>query len=405
MRRKFSILCLLTCFSGTLTAAPVLTNVTGTLTDGATVSISGTGFGAQGPTIRVYDNFEGGTPGNPVDLTAVVGTWFGLGPRPPRFDTTGNSGNLSISMHDTGVTASQALENILKASFPATQEFYLSYWLQIPVGFTFPGTDVPGKIPTRAIHPAPIALSTWKSVWIFDGDNQTADNDIAMPTHVGGELLLVGNNTREIGSRIRLTNPVNTNVSQSDSIFRFGEWVRITVWLKAGADPVGPGNSKYTFEIPSSNISQTRTSTDPVFSNDLASDNPPYQWTHMNFTGFFGGGPDLSPDCAGATIGWCKTRVLFDDVYLATDAGAQARIEICDTPVYGDCDRFGYITVSNPVNWTDTTISGEIRKGSLTDAEVERAFAYVYDKDGLVNTTGFPLCPNCAQPPTNLQAE
>jgi hypothetical protein len=401
MRQIIIVIFLLTLSIGPSSAAPVLSDVTGTLQDGQSVILTGTGFGSQGPSIHIYDNFEDGTPETDVDLTAVVGTWWGYGTK-PKFDNIGHSGNLSMRVHDHGVTAAQRGERIIKANFPATREFFLSYWLQIPSGFTFPGADIPGKIPTPAI--IPFSTSTWKLVWIFDGDNETGNNDVILPNHVGGDLIIQGNNTFEIGSGVRLTFPGILNVSQSDSIFRFGEWIRITVWLKAGPDPLGPGNSRFTFEIPSSNISVARTSTDPVFSTGLG-DNPPYQWTHMNFVGFLGNGVTPSPDCAGPIVGWCKTRVLYDDIYLATDLGAQARIEICDAPVYGDCGRFGYITVSNPVNWSENTISGVIQKGSLSDAEVKRSFAYVYDKDGLVNATGFPLCPNCSLPPTNLQAE
>jgi len=125
----------------------------------------------------------------------------------------------------------------------------------------------------------------------------------------------------------------------------------------------------------------------------------------MNITGFLGNGVTPSPDCSGPTVGWCKTRPLFDDVYLATGAGAQARVEICDAPAHVDCTRFGYITVNTAPDWTDTGITGVIRRGALSAAEVERSFAYVYDKDGLVNATGFPLCPNCPLPPDNLQVE
>jgi len=394
MHRTIALYSLLICYVSISTAAPAINNLTGTLANGATVSLIGADFGAQGPTVRIFDDFEGGTTGQDVDLNAVVGTWFGYGTFIPKLDDISLSGNHSMRVHAGGSDAATA-QRIIKAQFPATTEFYLSYWLQIPVGFTFPGADIPGKIPTRGVYPdTSIGLSTWKLVWIFDGDSATQDNDIALPTHVGGDLFLAGNNTREyLNRRIRLVNP--TNFEQADSIFRFGEWVRITVWMKAGPDLLGPGDSRYTLEIPTSGINQTRISTSPVFTSDAGTgDRPPYQWTHMNFTGFTGNG---HPD-------WSLTRPLFDDIYLATGAGSQARVEICDKPAYADCSRFGLITVGD-TDWTDTNITGVIRKGGLSDAEVERAFAYVYDKDGRVNATGFPLCPKCPLPPVNLQAE
>ncbi len=413
MRRINTIFFLLTCLPGISQAAPVITDLTGTLSDNGAVTLTGTGFGAQGPTIHIYDNFEGGTAGADVDTTATVGTWSGYGTNKPSFDNlSGYSGNLSMRVFDGTVGENDT--QIIQASFAPTTEFFVSYWLQIPAGTTFPGTDEPGKIPTLSTIPT-FGTSTWKLVWIFDEQGYlatcapsctssgfTQDNDIVLPTHVGGQLGIKGNNTNAPFGDLQLT-AASSNFDQLDSIFRFGQWVRMSVWIKANeTDPLLPGSTVWTYSIPTANINVTKTNfTNQVFcgpptvSCPSGGTKPPYQWTLMNFTGFTGNG---RPD-------WSQTHPLFDEVYLATGPGAQARIEICEAPVFSDCDKFGYITVASPANWNDTTITGVIQKGALADAEVQRSFAYVYDKDGSVNATGFPLCPNCALPPTNLQAE
>jgi len=402
MYRMLAQFCLLLCFTDFSHATPVITNVIGTLVDGGTVSVSGSGFGNQGPTIAIYDNFEGGTAGLDVDPLAVVGTWAGYNPRKPTYDNISYSGNLSMRVH---AGDSPPNSRIIKANFPPATEIFISYWLQIPIGHTFPGSERLDKLPTRSF-PEVIAggISTWKLVWMFDGDNETQDNDVVLPTYVDGDIFVSGNNTDRILPAIRLTSSGTTTVpitDQIDSIFRFGEWVRITVWLKANdgvADPLGPGTSKWTYDIPTANISQTRSSTNPVFTDSPPyGPQPPYRWTHINITGFTGNGSN----------DWSLTRPLFDDVYLATGAGAQARTEICEAPLHSDCEKFGFITVDPTTvstDWTDSTISGTIRKGALSATEVRTAYVYVYDENGQVNAAGFPICPSCPRPPTNLQA-
>jgi len=404
MRRVTALICLLTFFLGISHADPVITNVSGTLIDGGTVLVSGSGFGAQGSTIQIYDNFEGGIAGNDVDLSPVVGSWLGYGTFIPKFDGLGYSGNLSMRVHDGDGRFNQ---RIIKTSFPPTNEIFVSYWMQIPTGHTFPGHDTPGLLPTGgSLPPDANQASTWKLVWMFDGDNGTGDNDVVMPTYVDGELSVSGNNTSRIGDKIRLTNP--SIADQSASIFKFGEWIRITVWLKGPPAPdntdvanLGPGESKFTYAIPTSDINIILTSTDPVFDDDATKGGPepPFQWTHINFTGFTGNGVPSTR--------WGLTRPLFDEVYLATGPGAQARIEICDQPLYEDCGRFGFITVdpgSVGTDWTETGITGVIRRGALSPLEIQNgAFIYVYDENGLVNPTGFPICGACPRPPTNLQ--
>jgi len=396
MRLMTSIFYLLASFSGISHANPIIDDVSGILIDNGTVSITGSGFGVQGPTIQIYDNFEGGTLGGNVDLSAVIGSWFGYGSFIPTYDDLGYSGNLSMRVH-AGEGA--FFKRTIKAQFPATTEVFVSFWMQIPDGFTFPGTGIPNKLPTTATLPVVNnGCSSWKLVWWFDGDDATTDNDIGL-FYVCGDLKLTGNNTFGI-SDVRMTFP-GGDINQNDSKFRFGEWVRMTVWVKAGSpDPTGPGQSRYTYEIPTSDISIINIDTDPVFSCPHTTGcNPPYQWTHMNFTGFIGNGePNDSL--------WSQTRPLFDDVYIATGPGAQSRIEICDAPLYSDCHRFGYITPNTSTDWTSTSISGVIRKGALTNLEIRNgSYIYVYDENGLVNPTGFPLCAACPRPPTNLQAE
>jgi len=372
-------------------ADPVITNISGSRIDGEIVSISGTGFGVKGPTIHIYDNFDDGTVGEPVNLEAVVGNWFAyLNAFPPISDNISYSGNLSMRAH---MGEAHYLQRTLIAEFLPTTEFFLSYWFQVPVGHTFPGASILDKIPTTATLLPGSNTSTAKFAWIGDGE-PGSNNDVMLPAVVNGGLILGGNDTSNMGKNIIYRGPGPIDFEQVNSLFRFGQWVRFTYWLKAGPDPTGPGDTRQTYDIPDSAIHLKELSTNPVFTGVKT----PYQWTNMNFVGYLGGG---DPD-------WSLTRPLFDDFYLATGAGAQARIELCDSPSYVNCTKFGYITI-DPANvgteWTDTVITGTIRKGALTDSDIENgAFVYVFDENNLVNPIGYPICAACPLPPTNLQA-
>jgi len=380
--------------------------------DGTSLVITGSGFGTQGPTLHIYDNFDdAAVVGNNIGLGATIGNWLGYNTNPPTYDDIGFSGDRSMRVF-TGLNGDTDAQ-IIKANFAPTTELYLSYWLYLPVGSTFPGSQDPNFLPNTWYATNNLTntnCSTWKIVWVFDGDNASNNNDITMPTYVCGDLQLQGNNTRGFGDgpniRIRLIAPSaeDHNIATNSTIlFRYGEWIRMTFWLKANeSDPLLPGNVRWTYEIPTSNIRQVREdNTRPLFCGPpdtcagLGGPKPPYQWTHMNFTGYTGHGGD-----------WSLTRPLIDEVYLATGAGAQARVEVCDTPQYTNCKKFGYITIlDSNTDWSDTTISGTIHKGSLASNEIERAYAYVFDENGLVNADGYPLCPKCPLPPSKLQVE
>jgi len=399
-------------------AEPTINSVTGVLVDNGTVTINGADFGSQGPSIWLYEDFEGGITGNSVGFNAVIGNWTGTGTYPPVFsDLASYSGNLGMRGYDGTLPNSPCFISggpncfqVMKTSFPPATEIFLSYWVQIPLGTTFPGHNTTGLVPTDGSLPVGhIGTSTWKVAWIFDGDNATTNNDVALPTYNNGSFDLEGNNTRQ---------PINNSVRiiaaaalppQTGLKFAFGQWVRFTAWMKAPpSDPLGLGFARFTYEIPTMGVREIRTNNGekqvfcgPPIDNNCPSGGtkPPYQWTHLNINAFMGNGV-VAP-------GWAQTHPVFDEVYFATGAGSQARIEICDAQIYVDCERFGFITPNSTLEWTDSSITGVIRKGALTDIDIERggAYLYVYDENGLVNTTGYPVCGACPKAPENLSVE
>jgi len=102
MFRLTILYCLLISFPGISHSVPIITGTVGVTVDGGTLTVNGTGFGDQGPTIRIYDNFEGGTVGEDVDLNAVVGSaWFGYGSNKPIFDDVSYPGDPPVLVSDS----------------------------------------------------------------------------------------------------------------------------------------------------------------------------------------------------------------------------------------------------------------------------------------------------------------
>ena len=63
-------------------AAPSVTGVSGTVSNGESITIAGTAFGSTGPTVALFDDFEGGTNGAYIGdgvTNAVIGTWEDCG--------------------------------------------------------------------------------------------------------------------------------------------------------------------------------------------------------------------------------------------------------------------------------------------------------------------------------------
>ena len=105
---------------------------------------------------------------------------------------------------------------------------FVSGAVMVPSGSRFPGNDG-GTAGTNDDYSTD---SSWKAIWVFD-DN-TADNDICLPTHVGGgEWQHAGNDI----------SPALKGWGIDPTWWGWTKWNRFTTWLKAGSTPnVDAGN-------------------------------------------------------------------------------------------------------------------------------------------------------------------
>jgi len=323
-------------FSFVSQAVADITGVSGTIANGETITIIGSNFGLNGPTVQIFDDFELGTNGSQLLLgtnSAQVGEWDGVNwtPTGSSFSTDYVvSGNLSAKWTNTVYSTG------IYTNFPGngTDKVFLSYWIYIPNGYTIP--------------------INWKPLWL-QGDG-TGDDDVVYSTL--------------LGTGAGLTNGNETSWNAAGNIsFSIGLWKRVWAYIEGTTTPTG--TVKQWALSPS--VVQQPTVTDAyIFAADSTPDTN-YNFEVAVINGYFGSGDSGTP-------------CYWDDVYVAYGDYAQARIEIGNNAKYADCTD---LTVVTPTSWSDTSVTGVVRQGRFLAGT--SAYLFVVDADGVMNTTGYPV--------------
>lgn len=342
----------------TSVAAPLVTSVSGSAAEGATITISGQNFGG-GPTVVLYDDFNNGTVGATIPLTSpTIGDWSSA-VRPFVYDSIARSGKTAARIYNNGD------ESIVRKNFSdGVTEVMLSFWVRIPDGTSFPGdTSGPGTFSSN---------SSWKMAWLIDTSYDGSSSDLCIPTHIGnGSFYLAGNDFNLV------------TLPKSSGWWSWKGWTRMTVWLRA--NPSAPASDgQYMWQAVSaehgiSSLGGSRA----VFDADGPSTK---EFKFINVPGWVRGGG----------------RPVYDDVYLTAGPNAQARIEIGDAPTYAASKHLALVP---PSSWSSTSITAKLPSGALPPNGAP-AYVYIVDKDGVANATGIPLeCKVCPKPPTDLTVQ
>jgi hypothetical protein len=335
----FIVFCLAAAVSSSI-AAPMITSVTGTISNGQTVTISGSGFGTDGPTVVLFDDFEKGPSGSNIMLgsnSAQIGHWDSVGDSIPKYDNTYKvSGNNAMMVNcQTSYAASFETNNLA-----AFNRAFLTYWVYMPASSTFP-TNENGD--------------NWKIAWLYGSDVLTGDIMTFMRLGTGN-FSMDCNGCR--ASQVYV-NPAFDMIK--------GHWYRVATYIDAstysGAD---------VRQLWVSSPVENKPITQHIYSNQqLFSAGQMMNNLSMN--------------------GYCRqtaaeSRARFDDVYLAIGPNARARIEIGDSSTYGNCKN---LTMVTPTVWNASSITGTVRQGSFASGAA--VYLYVTDSNGNVNSAGYPI--------------
>jgi len=329
----------------------IASGVTGPIAPGGVVRIApeaGTSFGAQGPQVLLFDEFEG-TPGTNIPLDgAAVGAWTGkTDSRPPLYSNEiARSGTTSFLAFD----ANTSLQRQLKVGFPDDTEILVSYWVALPAGSRFPGnTTTTQQFSTD---------SSWKFAWLMDNGGYGSDGiyDQCLPSHVGNGNFYLGGNDGNLATGL------------GNSWWDWYEWVRISVWFRAASTNPSTNNGDGFLQT----VSRNRA----VGTMDLGN-RPTFQGGTESFDSL--NVPGWIRERGGASV-----RPHYDDIYVAVGPGAAARVEVGDQPVYTDCTNLAMAIVNS---WTDDEIEVELL-GNNDMPSFEGRYLFIHDADNQLVGSG-----------------
>jgi len=297
----------------------------------------------------MYDDFESGSNGAKLSSqvrTAKIGTWRDVSSRigsycPTYSNLNAHSGSLAMrSDWGSGGDGQEGARWAAPTISTASNEFYFSFWVFIPSG-----QNVPGQI---------ISSPNWKLYWL-------STNDVFQNDYVAG----TGSNNLPgtfypvswlDGSQNR------AGLNYMNVPFIKGRWARWEVYV-VGSTTNGSVAAWYTDSANKRYLMGSATG--------RTLDNGTTGWGYLHIPGY--GRYDTN------------SNTYYDDIYVATGPGAQARAEIGNASTYSNCTNLAVCSVTS---WSSTSITATMRTGSFSSGQ---AYLYVIDSSGAANTTGFPI--------------
>ena len=334
-----AILCFMCSPTGTL-AAPAITSVEGTVGNGEMITITGTGFGSTGPTVAIFDDFEKGTNGSVISIasgSASVNQWSVVSPdyKPTYSTIQAHSGSKSLL-----IDFSQQ-GRWTQVHFSGASRVYFSFWLLVPSNSCVPGVNNPDG-------------PNWKFAMISGNPWPASDHTTVFLSDLPNPAFTTMSVWYDSAG-------INTGGWGSSSIIK-ARWQRYE-WYFYGHTSAGIIQG---WELNSSTVRtqiQNQLNVYNLHSHDL--------WGLVQFPAY------ARQDSVAKNY--------YDDIYVATGAGALARVEIGNNSTYSRCTNLAVIT---PVSWGSNSITATVRQGSFTAGS--SAYLFIIDAAGVVSP-GYPV--------------
>lgn len=323
-----------------------ISSVKGKIANGSTVTVTGTDFGATGPVVDLFDDFEKGTNGNALATTsgsAQVNEWSESdgGGMPLYGNGAAHSGSLALFVDRDG---SEGGEQVRRIFASGSQYVFQCWWVYLPAGNAWPAVN-------------------WKLTWIgcdlttFNVCDYTAAVMFYTAEDQGNAVFSFGSDDNTRPTRYGYVGGVGDGDWTVTTDMQKGVWVR---------------HAMYCYGHPTAGIAQywetgpsgTRTILNE--SNKYTADNG-YNFLWLNCPGYGGQ--------TGST-----GHLYYDDVYIATGSGARARIEIGNNATYANCTN---LAICTPTSWADGSVTFTVRAGSFTTGDV---YLFAIDASGNVSS-------------------
>ena len=343
-------------------AAPNVTGVTGTVSDGSSITIGGTAFGA-GSTIISWDDFESHTTGTGISgKTPTVGPNWSLYRLAPATDdivvstTRAHGGSKSVMIEWTDET----INSFGWANQGPYTQLYITWW-----GYQqFAGS-----------------ISTCNRKWFYLYGNNTAGcYDIGvgsqspqfMPLIPSGNTVwgAYNNQSASQGSWSDTNNTsTNTTYGTGNAIYwsnTSNAWGRWEYWQKLNTSPTCTIGSNCDGEI-------------TYWYNAVKR----YERTNYKHSFCTGSYRDFRLGHMWQGHIDNATYAFVDDLFIAT---SQARIEIGNASTWDACTQR---EIQRHTAWSDTSATITVNAGTFSDGQT--VYVYTVDEDGVPNPTGYAV--------------
>lgn len=347
MQLKLSLILisLLWCYNAY--AVPVVSEVTGTVANGQNIVISGSSFGAVGPNVVMFTDFEKGASqgaslatGTGISTNTQIGVINVAIAGNGIFDNTAKvSGDYAF--RDTFVAGWTAIQTPLPAD---TQDVYVSYWIYLP-----PEDDLP--------YVAGVDGVNWKTAWIID-DETVQFNDYTVGT-------ILGDNAGNITSYMIDGNDPDPGtawyINGTNFGFIKGQWQRWSGYIKASTNSTSADGQV--------DFWQTNSTYGTIVGRQV-----------LNANTMKAGGKRSFVNIPGYARENANSHGTYDDIYIAVGDGAQARVEIGEAATYSACTK---LSIISPTSWTTDSITATVYSGAN---QLGTAYLYVTDSFGVTSS-------------------
>jgi hypothetical protein len=376
--------------AGPAFATPVPASAAGSLSPGQTITISGSAFGSTGPQVVMMEDFERDSPGQKIQLSgAPAGAWTAFGSSNTFLaSANAHTGKVGFHAYDQTDKSGNILYLVLNGSY---QEAFISMWVEIPAGATFPGASSSSGGP-----PGPDQFSSdssWKFAWLLQNAKSygtTSEFDLVNFTYGGSNQFIPAESNSNYYMYIEPGNYSQNANNIGTAWWSWNGWNRVVTWLRGNSTvPAGaPGGMVQTLNAAHGMSTwqignPTTYPTSAMFQNGV-----PQYFTQINVPGWFreNSGPNADPT--------------YDDIYIAVGPGAAARVEVTDAPVY---TQSHHATILHVVSWSDGQITASVPNGGLDFTGP--AYLYVTDASGDTSATGLPINGVLPDPPADIQVK
>jgi len=343
-------------------AAVSVSGISGTVSNNSSVTVSGAGFGtkAQAAPLK-WDNFESGAVGSVIGNGSGIIPWY----HNTSNYVTGCPGDSCLisgylpPVYDNTVVRSGSNKSLFcdinTKPYQYEGGFGLNLTDQVPYVY------ISGWRYTQTFGPPSRSIKAFRTYGTNTNLHPVIGTNYMYPYGASPGALLFGYS--ETKSNVAWFSE-NTN-----STWKTGVWERVEYFAKQ-SDP-GIANGSYSYAVDGKLVA----SMSNVVLRDSASEN----WRQINLGHYYARDDSSTPGIlTGAGV-----KYWYDDVYIDT---TQTRVELGNASAWTASTRR---EIQIPTAWSDSSVSFTTNQGAFNSGD--QAYVYIVDKDGNVNTNGYPV--------------